>query len=205
MNLCNFAKDNNIKKKFMNENVALMRRAKQQLQNKWINVAVGSLIYFAILGVASSTSILELVLVGPLTFGYILYLACNVDTNTNNFNLLFKGFERFVDTMVAGLLISLAVGIGTIFLIVPGIIVACGFGMTYFIMIDDPNISGIDAMSESWNMMNGHKWDFFCLNFRFIGWALLCLLTCGIGFLFLEPYITVTQMNFYRKLRYGTF
>ena len=54
-------------------------------------------------------------------------------------------------------------------------------------------------------MMNGHKMDFFCLQLRFIGWALLCVITCGIGFLWLAPYMTAASLNFYRQLRYGTF
>lgn len=189
----------------MNENVLLMRKAKQQLTGKWVNVAIGSLIYLVLIGIAGSTSLLELVVYGPLTFGYYLYLACIVDTGVNNFNLLFKGLERFVDTLIAGLIISLAVGVGLILLIVPGIIVACGFAMTFFIMVDDPNISGMDAMQQSWNMMKGQKWNYFCLCFRFIGWILLSVLTCGIGFIFLQPYIVTTSQNFYRKLRYGTF
>ena len=189
----------------MNENVLMMRRAKAQLSNKWVNVAIGSLIYLVLMSIAGSTYLLELLVYGPLTFGYLLYLACNIDTGVNNINLLFKGFERFTDTLVAGLLYSIAVGVGLILLIVPGIIVACGLSMTFFIMVDDPNISGMDALQQSWNMMKGQKWNYFCLQFRFIGWILLSILTCGIGFIFLEPYMVAASQNFYRKLRYGTF
>ena len=189
----------------MNENLLLMRKAKEQLAGKWVNVAIGSLIYLAIMAIASSTSLLELIIYGPLTFGFYLYIACNVDTGVNNLNLLFKGFERFVDTLVAGLLMSLAIGVGMVLLIVPGIIVACGLAMTFFIMVDDPNISGIDALQKSWNMMNGQKWNLFCLWLRFFGWIILSILTCGIGFIFLQPYIITATQNFYRKLRYGTF
>lgn len=189
----------------MNDNVLLMRRAKQQLEGKWLYVAVGSLIYSVIMAVASSLSLIELIIGGSLTFGLYLYIACCVDTGVSNLNLLFKGFERFVDTMVAGLLYYLAIGVGLILLIVPGIIMACGLGLTFFIMVDEPEISGIDALQKSWNMMKGRKWTLFCLWFRFIGWFLLSILTCGIGFLFLQPYIIVTTQNFYRKLRYGTF
>ncbi|MCH5240031.1 MAG: DUF975 family protein [Muribaculaceae bacterium] len=189
----------------MNENVMMMRRAKEQLAGKWVNIAIGTLIYVVITAAASYTYVLSLLIYGPLTFGYYLYLACNIDTGVNNFNLLFKGFERFTDTLVAGLLYFLAVSIGTCLLIVPGIIAALGLSMTFFIMVDDPNISGIDALQRSWNMMQGQKWNLFCLWLRFIGWLLLCILTCGIGTLFLEPYIVAATQNFYRKLRYGTF
>lgn len=187
------------------DNVLFMRKAKEQLANNWTNALLGTLIYLVIMGVASATYVAELVLAGPLMFGYVLFIGCLIDTKVVNLNLLFKGFDRFVETLIAGLLTSLAVSVGTALLIVPGIILACGFGMTFFIMADDANISGIDAMKLSWDMMNGHKMDFFCLQLRFIGWILLSLLTCGVGFLWLAPYMTATSLNFYRQLRYGTF
>ncbi len=189
----------------MVDNISLMRKAKAQLTNNWTNAVVATLIYVAIMGAASATYFGELVLVGPLSFGYMLFIACMVDTRANNLNLLFKGFDRFVETLVAGLLYSIAVSIGYVLLIVPGIIAALGFSMTFFIMVDDPNISGIDALKMSWNLMNGHKWDLFCLWFRFLGWALLCILTLGIGFLWLQPYMTAATLNFYRNIRYGTY
>ena len=189
----------------MNDHVLMMRKAKEQLKNNWINAAIGTLIYAVIMGVISSTALLELLVVGPLTFGFVLFLACIADTRQANFNLLFKGIDRFVETLIAGILCSIIVGLGMILLIVPGIIAAAGLSLTFFIMIDDPNISGIDALKLSWDMMNGHKWDLFCLWCRFIGWILLCILTVGIGYLWLQPYMTITTLNFYRKLRYGTF
>lgn len=189
----------------MNDYSQLMRRAKSQLQGQWGEAAIASLIYIVLTALASNTYILALVVSGPLTFGYILYLACLVDRRQNNLNLLFQGFSRFVETLVAGLLITLALSVGLALLIVPGIIVACGFSMTFYIMLDDPKISGLDAMKASWNMMNGRKWDFFCLQIQFIGWILLCIVTCGIGSIWLSPYMTVTNLNYYRKIRYGVF
>lgn len=189
----------------MVDNVSLMRKAKAQLADNWANAAIATLIYMTILTASSFTYVAQLILTGPLTFGYVLFMACIVDTHANNLNLLFKGFERFADTLVAGLLYSIAVSIGCALLIVPGIIAALGFSMTFFIMVDDANISGIDALKMSWNMMKGHKWDLFCLLIRFIGWILLSIITLGIGFFWLQPYMTVTTLNFYRSLRYGTY
>lgn len=189
----------------MVDNVSLMRKAKSQLAGNWSNAAIATLVYLVILSAASFTYIGELVLTGPLSFGYVLYVSCLVDTKNNNLNLLFKGFDRFVETLIAGLLISVAVGIGTALLIVPGVIAALGLSMTFYIMADDPNISGLDAMKMSWQMMDNHKWDLFCLWFRFIGWILLGVITCGIAFIWIEPYITAATLNFYRNLRYGTF
>lgn len=188
-----------------NDYVAMMRQAKAKLSNNWVNAVIATLIYMALLSAASCTYVGELIVFGPLTFGYVLYLMCLADTGRSDFNLLFTGFSRFVETLVAGLLMSLAVSVGMILLIVPGIILGLGLSMTFFIMADDRNISGIDALQASWNMMNGHKMELFCLILRFIGWILLCILTCGIGYLWLEPYMSLAQLNFYRQLRNGTF
>ena len=183
----------------------MMRQAKQMLANNWLNAAIGTLIYAVISAAASFTSIGSLILYGSLIFGYTLFIACLADTKVTKFDLLFRGFDRFVETLVAGLLYALIVTIGTMLLIVPGIIAACGLAQTFYIMVDDANISGTDALQMSWNMMKGRKMDWFLLQLRFFGWALLCILTLGIGCLFLNPYIYVTNLNYYRQLRYGNF
>lgn len=187
------------------DNVAFMRKAKMQLANHWGDAAIGSLIYLVILAAVSCTYVGELILTGPLSLGYVLFIGCLIDTKVSKLDLLFSGFNRFVETLIAGLLLTLAVSIGAALLIVPGIIAGLGLSMTFFIMADDRNISGIDALKQSWAMMNGHKWDLFCLEVRFIGWILLACLTCGIGFIWLYPYMLTATMNFYRQLRYGTF
>ncbi len=187
------------------EHIQMMRSAKGALSGNWVSAAVGTLIYCAIMGVASWTYLGELIVTGPMTFGFVLFVMCLVDMRRSDLNLLFKGFERFVQTLVAGLLYSLAVGVGLMFLIVPGIILALGFGMTFFIMAEDPTISGVDALQRSWEMTRGYKWDFFCFNLRYIGWMLLGLITCGIAMLWVTPYMTAGQLNYYRRLRYGSF
>lgn len=182
----------------------MMRKAKIALSNNWMPAVVGTLIVYLLLALAGSTYIGALLLYGPLVFGYIIFMQCLIDTKRTDYNLLFVGFNRFVELMIAGALFSLAVSIGVALLIVPGIILQLGFGMTFFIMAEDKNITGIDALQQSWTMMRGHKWELFCLNIRFIGWALLCILTCGIGYLWLAPYMLGANLNFYRRLKYGT-
>lgn len=163
------------------------------------NAAVGTLIFAAISSLAES-SVFGIILTGALTFGYTLFIMCLADTRTSRFDLLFQGFNRFVETLVAGLLVTLAVTAGTALLIVPGIYLACGFSMTFFLMADNQNMSGIEAMQRSWEMMNGHKWDYFCLMFSYIGWILLSILTCGILMLWVTPKMMAASLYFYREL-----
>lgn len=182
-----------------------MQKAKQQLSGNWMTAAIGTLIIYAIIAAASFTFIGEFLLTGPLYLGYMLFIMCIADTKQSNFELLFNGFNRFAETCVAGIIYVLATTVGFALLIVPGIIATTGLSMTFYIMADDPSISGIDAIKQSWNMMQGHKMDLFCLWLRFIGWILLSILTCGIGLLWVYPYITAATFNYYRLLRYGSF
>ena len=55
-------------------------------------------------------------------------------------------------------------------------------------------------MFASKKLMDGHKGELFMLGLSFIGWEFLCVLTCGIGYLFLNPYMNAAHAAFYRNL-----
>ena len=181
----------------------LRRNAKAGLSGAWLEMALGTLIYCLVTG-ALASCIIGILFVGPLTYGYIVFVGRQVDTKKYDFGDLFCGFYRFVETMVAGIVVSVLVAIGTFLLIIPGIIAWTGLSQTFFIMADDPNIKGIDAVKKSWEMMRGYKWDYFIFILGFIGWMILCVITFGIGSLWLEPYMTASGLNYYRKLKENT-
>ena len=94
----------------------------------------------------------------------------------------------------------LIVLLGLVLLIVPGIIAALALSQTYRIMADNPQMSITDAMQRSHDIMKGHRGEYFLLNLSFIGWALLCILTLGLGFFILAPYISTTTSLYYNYL-----
>ena len=53
---------------------------------------------------------------------------------------------------------------------------------------------------QSKALMRGHKGEYFTLCLSFFGWLLLSGLTLGILGIWLEPYMTVTQANYYNSL-----
>jgi uncharacterized membrane protein len=67
----------------------------------------------------------------------------------------------------------------------------------FTIMAEYPEIGVIDALRNSAQLMKGNKWKLFCLDFSFLGWILLSILTCGIGVVFLTPYTEVATTAFY--------
>lgn len=73
--------------------------------------------------------------------------------------------------------------------------------MTEFILKDNPDMNGEQAICESMRMMQGHKMQLFLLDLSMIGWVILSCLTAGIGFLFLVPYVYSAHAHFYEELK----
>ncbi len=174
--------------------------ARQRLNGMWLMSAVAYLLYSLIMN-ASLSAFIGIILIGPLEYGLVKYLQKQADEGVSSIETMFSGFNRFAETMVASLLKVIIESIGLALFIIPGIMASLGLSMTFYIMADEPNISGIDALKKSWRMMEGYKMDFLLFNLRFIGWGLLSILTCGLGFLFLVPYFKTAQLYYYRELR----
>jgi len=85
--------------------------------------------------------------------------------------------------------------------VIPGLVKVFSYAMTPYILVDHPELSTTEAIHESRLMMRGHKFDLFYLYLTFIGWAILCVLTAGIGFFWLIPYIETSRAAFYYDLK----
>ncbi|MGN0243892.1 MAG: DUF975 family protein, partial [Lachnospiraceae bacterium] len=70
-----------------------------------------------------------------------------------------------------------------------------------YILAENPEMTYHDALALSRRMTQGEKWNIFKLQFSFIPWYLLCILTFGIGFFFLEPYVRATYVESYECLK----
>ena len=79
-------------------------------------------------------------------------------------------------------------------------ILTISLSQSLYLLIDHPNLRVIEAMKESMRLMKGRKMRYFLLELSFIGWILLGLLTLGIGLLWILPYITQTNTQFYLDL-----
>jgi uncharacterized membrane protein len=73
--------------------------------------------------------------------------------------------------------------------------------MTFYILADDPLLKPQEVLQKSKAMMDGYKLELFYLWLRFFLLALLCILTLGIGFLWLIPYVHVTMAKFYDDIK----
>lgn len=70
----------------------------------------------------------------------------------------------------------------------------------YYLLLDFPDASAEDIIKTSIRIMKGHKLRLFLLDLSFLPLYLLCILTFGIGFLWLHPYMRMTYTLFFLDL-----
>lgn len=178
-------------------------RAWNKLHGNWATAVLSYLIMELLLGVLAFTYIGTLIVAGPLSVGFALVILNIVRKNNPKLENLFAAFQDFVRAFVLWLVNTIFIILWTLLLIVPGIIKSLSYSMSYYILIDDINISANDARKKSMQLMDGHKWRLFCLYCSFIGWILLSLLTFGILLFWVMPYIQTAHAEFYQSLIAG--
>ena len=77
---------------------------------------------------------------------------------------------------------------------------ALGLSQSYYLLLDFPQYSATELMKLSLRIMKGHKWELFCLQLSFLPLGFLCMLSFGIGTLWLAPYMNMTQTLYFLDL-----
>lgn len=144
--------------------------------------------------------IVVLVIGGVIHLGYCQYLLKQHDHKGGDISDLFSQFSRLGDGFCLKLLEWIYIVLWSMLFVIPGIVASYRYAMAPYILLEHPDMSASDAITASKEMMNGHKWELFCLDFSFIGWDLLSALTLGIGALWLNPYTNAARTAFYRSL-----
>lgn len=181
----------------------LRDRAWNSLTGKYWSLIIMLLVIALISGAAGSFTMGLLSLL-TLPMSYALSVAfLNVSRTQCNPQLesMFTVYrDNFLKAFLVPLLQGLFVFLWSLLFVIPGVIMAYAYSMAIYVANDNPEMQAMDAIRKSRELMDGHKWDLFVLDLSFIGWIFLCLLTCGIGFFFLAPYIEMAHVEFYREL-----
>ena len=178
------------------------QQAWDRLRGNWGATILATLLYVLIIGALSYTGVGTLILGGPLLVGLVAVFLQLTRTGTTKIEYLFNGITTgFVNKMLGNILVTLYTLLWTMLFYIPGIIKAHSYAMTYYILNDNPEMSANDAITRSREMMDGHKWQLFCLRFSFIGWYLLSALTFGILLIVVMPYMQAAEAEFYEKLK----
>ena len=208
-------------------NSELRAQAREQLDGKWgtfvlmtflmcviqvlmqIPSYIGSLLevlspenVLASLSFSNISKILSLLAL-PLSWGLTVSLLRNHREESVDLENLFDGFRggRYTRVFCALFLVNLFTFLWALLLIIPGIMKAFSYALTPYILLDEPELTAKQAITRSCEIMQGRRWKLFCLYLNFIGWGILSLLTFGIGFLWLVPYMNASVAAFYEDAR----
>ena len=165
--------------------------------------------YSELLHMLPSPEIWELLLALALSFminflgigfaGYCLKVSRGQEAKISD---LMCGFEFFGRAFVILLLRTIFVAMWSMLFIVPGIIVAIKYSQSYYLMFDNPGMSGYGCMRASGNLMQGFKSFYFIMVLSFILWHFLDSMVTMLIFIplvsvYLLPYMGVTYAHFY--------
>jgi uncharacterized membrane protein len=212
-------------------NKELMAEARMALSGNWGMGVVGYVLYFILVvsvslftfssmffvmavsaasganaklagdAVSFCSQVVQLLLSGAFMVGFCSYFLVIAQEGEARLECLFTGFKRFWKSFGVYFLSNLFIFLWMLLFIVPGIIAVFRYAMVYFIIADDEDCGPLEAIRQSKMMMRGNKWKFFCLHWRFFGWAVLCMFTFGIGYLWLVPYMQTTFAKFYEDVK----
>lgn len=135
-----------------------------------------------------------------LAAGYVLYHQGVRRGEEMPISSLFDGFGFVGKIVLLNLVMTVFIALWSMLFIIPGIIASLAYSQTIYIMLDHPDMSALDAIRASKQLMKGHKWEYFVLGLSFIGWSILSSFTLGLLSIWLTPYQHVTYANYYNGL-----
>ncbi len=144
---------------------------------------------------------------------YILRKSRGEDVSYSDFKTIFDGFKNINEIKasllnkdqllknllpaIILLLTTVSISLGYLLLVIPGIIVSFMLALVPFIAAEENNISPMDAMKKSADIMDGYKMKLFWCYVKLIPLAILCALPCGLGLFWFGPYMSFVLAKFY--------
>lgn len=207
----------------MKSNQYYKNEALSALRGNWANALVATIIFIALALFFSSNdainsyyqrvvinpfigyslTFISMFVLLPLAVGYSNSMRVLLETGDNRLtnNSFSLGFGNWLHVVWGMVLSTIYIFLWTLLLIIPGIIKSYSYALTPYILVEHPEMSANEAIEESMRLMDGHKFDMFYLQLSFIGWAILSILSLGLGFFWLIPYQMTAQAAFYRDIK----
>lgn len=163
-----------------------------------ISGAIGALTFINQYAGPVLVSLITLFTAGAFEFG-LIYMSKNAHSKHIKPKVgdYFSGFKRFAQALGVSVVTSIFILLWTLLLIVPGIIKSFSYSQAMFIAHDNPDMTTLDCITKSREMMDGKKWRLFCLEISYIGWMLLVVLTLGILSFWVMPKYHMARYEFY--------
>ncbi len=113
---------------------------------------------------------------------------------------MFDGFKKnYLNIVLANLLMFAIIGLGFIFLIVPGIILACRLAFVPYLVMDK-NLEPVAAVEKSWEMTRDYGWKIFGMGMLAIPVFILGLICLFVGVIFALIWISAAFAAMYHAV-----
>ena len=146
--------------------------------------------------------IIKVFIANPLEVGGCAFFKRNIEAGPAPVGTIGQGFRDYGHIFITLFLRDLLLCLWLLLLIIPGIIKSYSYRLVPFILAENPDMPASEVINRSREMMDGNKMQAFMLDLSFIGWILLGILSCGLGFIFWTgPYMRSTQAALYLKLK----
>ncbi len=176
------------------------------IRNGDVDPAVVMGIFIAVLGIVMVAvvfaTIFDAFIMNPLEVGCQNFFIENSE-GRGDFSALSRGFSpSWINNVGTMFLKDLFIVLWSCLFIIPGIIKGYSYRLVPYIMAENPEMKGTEAITLSRKLMNGNKWDAFVFDLSFIGWSLLSVITCGlVGVFYATPYYNCSCAELYKALK----
>jgi len=197
------------------ENNQIMKEAQESLKGKWgISIAaclIGGVITIMITILGGylinedwGGNLLSLFVTPPIGVGLALFFLNIHSGNKLEIKTIFNPFKDvWLNSVLAYFMMIVIILIGFLLFFIPGVIATLMFSQVLYIIAEDNKIDPYNALVKSKKMMEGNKWKLFKIMLIILLLAIVCILTLGIGFIWLAPYQNAVYAKFYNVIKQG--
>lgn len=136
-----------------------------------------------------------------LDAGYALYHLGIRRGEEMPYETLFDGFSFAGKLILLAIVQYIFIFLWSLLFVIPGVIAAYRYRFALYNLCEDPEMGVMEALNMSKAQTAGFKWQLFVLDLSFIGWTLLCGLTLGVLYIWIQPYISQTNIGYFQQIK----
>ncbi|MDD3193528.1 MAG: DUF975 family protein [Oscillospiraceae bacterium] len=174
-----------------------------RLSDGYLSWRVGAVLLVAVSILALLGTLFAIFVVNPIEVGKCRFFIANRQ-NRGGYDQLFSLFKSgtYLNVVKVMFLRDLYVALWSLLLLVPGIVKSYEYSMIPYILAENPQMDSSRVFEVTRSMTYGEKGSIFVLDLSFLGWIFLGAMACGVGTLFVAPYIQATYAELYEILKY---
>ncbi len=197
------------------ENNQIMKEAQESLKGKW-GISIAACLIAGVITIMITIlggylinedwggNLLSLFVTPPIGVGLALFFLNIHSGNKLEIKTIFNPFKDvWLNSVLAYFMMIVIILIGFLLFFIPGVIATLMFSQVLYIIAEDNKIDPYNALVKSKKMMEGNKWKLFKIWLIILLLAIVCILTLGIGFIWLTPYQNAVYAKFYNVIKQG--